>query len=169
MVIAQASINENGKITGGKLGNQNGKELNIKCVKKNNFKYILRFVNPQVQNNLALIAWIGAQNEHIGYDQTYRNTLWREAKKELSIGKIKVDCGCDCSSFVTVCAQLAYYSIFKEWLPGVDMSGNLPTTSNMIKKLRNTGRIVCYEKKEKVLPGDILVTPGKHTAIVVDV
>lgn len=170
--IAQASINEKGKITGGKFGNQNGKELNIIKLQKNNFKYTLRCCNPLVASVIAAVAELGVKNKHIGYGQAYRNSIWKQIKKMdvPHVAYIKEDCECDCSSFVSTCVLLAWYFIFGEWLQ-LGQEANLPCTSNMINRFKSTGKFVCLQKTklEDLKKGDILLNPGKHTVVVVSV
>ena len=165
MQIAQASIAEDGTKNGKKLGNQK-KELNIVNY-YGAWQYAIRFKRLDVAHNLALIAIAAVNNKMIGYSQLHRNTLWKYARACLSVGNIRTPCACDCSSLAAVCANLAYYSIFKKWL--IDYNGNLPTTRNIVKKLLATGAVTIIEKplKEELKIGDILVNEGKHTIILV--
>ena len=165
MQLAQASIAEDGTKNGKLLGNQK-KELNIVNY-YGAWQYAIRFKRLDVAQNLAAIAKAGVYNKMIGYSQLHRNTLWKYARACLSIGNIRTPCACDCSSYASVCANLAYYSIFKKWL--IDYKGNLPTTRNIVKKLLATGAVTIIEKplKEELKLGDILVKTGKHCTIIV--
>lgn len=167
MRLAQASISENGT-THGALGNQNNKELNFGKI-PNSFDFIIRANNPYMRKNIATIAITGVNNKHIGYSQLCRNNLWKKARKYLSIGGIKEDCACDCSSFVSVVVNLAYRSINGKWLPNYNIDINACTTRNLVEKLINTGQFVCFPyKKDNLSEGDIIVKVGKHTGIIVE-
>ena len=169
--IAQASISEK-KAIFGKKGNQNGNELNISNIKKNNFKYVLRFVNRDMAEACKIIAESGVKNKHIGYSQYDRMSLWVLVKNVyMALGTVAIDCNCDCASYVSTVCELAHWYIRREWMPNMNMEPNAPTTSNMLKKFRQTGLFYVFEKINitELKEGDILLTPGKHTAIVVEV
>ena len=167
MRIAQASISENGTIDG-KAGNQNGKELNIAPLTKGKWNKIIRFKYLDLAYYASIIAQAGVDNKRIGYSQFKRNSLWKEAKRVKSLGKINVNTSCDCSSFISVVVNLAHYARFKRWLPNYNIDFNACTTSNIAKKLYATGLFVVldFDLKECKL-GDIVVAEGKHTAIIV--
>lgn len=167
MKFAQASISEN-KTIHGALGNQNGRELNFGTI-PSNYDFIIRAVNPYMRENISKIAIAGVNNNNIGYSQLCRNTLWKKARKYVSIGRIKEPCACDCSSFVSVVVNLAYKAIAGVWLPNYNIDVNACTTKNLLEKLINTGEFVGYAKgTTKPTNGDILLKVGKHTGIVVN-
>ena len=108
------------------------------------------------------------RQQKIGYDQYQRNTLRTKAKAaDWNLGKITAACECDCSSFMTVCAEAAGIK-----MSGTYTSGNAPTTSTMRKKFKATGAFDVltsskYLKGTDYLKrGDILVKEGSHTVMV---
>lgn len=58
--IVHASLNEKGKITGGKTGDQTGKEICIRSfyVPSYGWKYHLRYEQPEEENNIAVGCYI---------------------------------------------------------------------------------------------------------------
>lgn len=167
MKIAQASIDERGKISGGKAGNQSGRELNI-STNNSKWEYAIRAKDPKVRKNIPIIAKAGVNNRRIGYNQARRNDLWNQAKHFLCIGGIYINTSCDCSSFVTTVLELAHYSINGKWLP-LDISNNCLTTSNMRSKLLSTGlfEVIKNPNKEDIQVGDVLLNESKHCSIVI--
>lgn len=166
MNIAQASISELGTIDG-KDGNQTGRELNIAKLKAGNWNKIIRPKNKTLAEYISKIAKAGVANKHIGYSQYKRNSLWREAKRFRSLGGITNKCSCDCSSFVSVVVNLAYYALTFSWLPNYNIDINACTTSNLAKKLELTSEFEVLDFNLKNCKrGDIVVAEGEHTAIV---
>ena len=167
MNIAQASISELGTIDG-ENGNQTGRELNISKLKAGNWNKIIRPKNKTLAEYISKIAQAGVANKRIGYSQYKRNSLWREAKRFKSLGGITNKCACDCSSFVSVVVNLAYYALSMKWLPNYNIDINACTTKNLAKKLELTSEFEVLEFKLKDCKhGDIVLAEGKHTAIVI--
>lgn len=167
MNIAQASISELGTIDG-KNGNQTGKELNIAKLKAGKWNKIIRPKNRTLAEYISKIAQAGVKNKHIGYSQFKRNSLWKEAKRIKSLGGITKNCACDCSSFVSVVVNLAYYALFMKWLPNYSIDFNACTTKNLAKKLEQTKEFEVLDFNLKdCKQGDIVLAEGKHTAIVI--
>ncbi len=166
--IGHSSIDENGHITGGKAGDQTGREVFITDWYKKGWTVLLRPKDANVAERMARACEAGCANDNIGYDQNQRNTL-RARAREVSwdLSKIAVPCECDCSSFMAVCAEAA----------GVDMeiaysSGNAPATKYMREKFLKTGAFEALtDKKYLTSPdwlqrGDVLVYEGHHTVMV---
>lgn len=114
---------------------------------------------------MAQACEAACNNNHIGYDQSQRNTLNQQAQLVgYNLAKIKTDCECDCSSLMTVCAQAAGISV-------PYTNGNAPRTANMEQAFASTGMFevlkdTIYLESDRYLKrGDILVTPGSHTAM----
>lgn len=146
--FAQASIDENGKIAGGVVGNQNGKELNTCSVYASSSKPWLFSViplNEAVRAEMNCQAKAGVANPYIGYDQYQRNTILIQAKKVgWDLSKITVACECDCSSFLATVMICAVYKVLGQ--AAGDMvynalyaGGNLPATGNFKSKLASLG------------------------------
>ena len=163
--IGHASIDERGKITGGSAGDQTGREVCTRSWYNRPWSLVLRPITTEVAELSARACEAACANSCIGYDQGQRNTLNTQAAKVgYDLSKIKCTCECDCSSLMTVCAQAA----------GVNIpyaSGNAPTTRTMRDVFASTGayRVLTETKyltsDAYLRRGDILVAPGKHTAM----
>lgn len=165
--IAHAVANENGSANGGSLGNQTGDimhahgELRFSIMPRY-WKYVLRAKKPKKADLIALDAELAVRNSKIGYSQDQRYTLLEEVKdKKYDCQKAKNNCACDCSSLVGVCLNFA----------GIPVTKYL-TTSNMLQYLYETGNFYMINAPElrddQYEVGDILLSPGNHTAIVVN-
>ena len=163
--IGHASIDENGKATGGASGDQNGKEVCIRNWYNGGWEFLVRPKNNAVAEKMALACEAGCANNNIGYDQNQRNTLNTQARKvNYDLSKITTPCETDCSAFVSVCVLAA----------GVDLDyeGNLPTTRTLQSKLTQTGAFEIYTDSQYLTGtdylrrGDILCKAGSHTVMV---
>lgn len=159
ITIGSARIDEHGKATGGKAGDQKQtSSTDYKGeVSMQNFYvsskgwYILRAKNPQVAFNIALAMTIACNNPNIGYNQVRRLDIIKAGTHATS------PTSCDCSSLVRQCVREA----------GIEV-GNF-TTSNEAAVLVGTGQFdkFVYTKGSQLYLGDILVTKTKgHTVIV---
>lgn len=168
MRIGHSSINELGKTSGGKAGDNNGREVCFSTYTKRNYNYVLRAKDKNIAEKIASACEDGCRNDHIGYSQPHRLTLRTQAKLVgMDLSRITKDCECDCSSFVAVCCECA-------GIPVPYPSGNAITTSNMKVHLMNTGYFDLltdskYLNSEKYLQrGDILVVVSSHTIIALE-
>lgn len=159
--IGHASSDERGKYSGGKAGDQTGREVCIRDWYNRPWNKVLRPKRPEVANRSVRTCRDACNNENIGYDQNQRTTLYTQAKAcGWVIAAITVPCECDCSSLMAVCAIAA----------GVNVSKDI-YTGNMVKALAATGEYeVLTEGKylasdAYLMPGDILVYEGHHTAM----
>lgn len=163
--IGHASVNENGKVSGGVRGDQNKKEVCIRPWYNKRWDFMIRAVDPVIANKIALACEAGCLNDNIGYSQTLRNTLHAEAKKVgYDLSKIETPCDCDCSSFMTICAIAG-------GVTELEYTGNAPTTRTMVTTFAKTGRFKVYqeaaylESDTHLKRGDILVKVGSHTVM----
>lgn len=166
--IGHASVDERGKIQGGTAGDQTGKEVCTRDWYAKGWTVLLRPKTAALAEKLAKACEAGCANNKIGYDQNQRNTLRAQARKAgYDLSRITTACECDCSSFMTVCAEAA----------GVNMdsaysSGNAPTTSTMQAKFTAIGQFDALTDKKYLTAsdylkrGDILVKKGSHTVMV---
>ena len=173
LVIGQAASDERGGIRGGRAGDQNGKEVattnwsySSNKSSYNHWEYVIRAKDPKTANKLAAFMKQAINNNHIGYDQKTpdRYSLYDEAKKvKWNIAAIKKDCETTCASVIGVCVYAA----------------GIPTpryydSSVIIDDLKDSGKFYFFtdsahtSKKDKLEPGDILVSPGSHTIMVID-
>ena len=155
-----ASQDERGKLTGGKAGDQTGKE--VKTGQWYNFgqKYVLRYKNRSKAHKHAEALRKICERNLAGYDQGQRLTLYNELNKvNFDVDKLKAKCECDCSSLQNACAIIAgarkiqasaYTGIM------VDVYKRSPDFEVLTdKKYLTSG--------DYLLEGDISVAPGKHT------
>lgn len=163
--IGSARIDENGKAHGGRAGDQTGKEVSTQSYYLHNKGWrVFRAKNPAVAEKIARCMQAACDNNHIGYDQYQRNTLYNEATQfGYDVSKVTKDVECDCSALVRVCC--AYAGIMG--LPADFRTGNMP--GNLLK----TGAFVeltgsKYQSQSLYLGrGDILVTKTSgHTVVV---
>lgn len=168
VVLASSSKDENGRYTGGKKGDQTGKEVYILNWYNSNWNYVLRPKDATLAENIARSAEAGCANNNIGYSQGARNTLYIEAQKVgLDLSKITTPCDCDCSSFVSICCICAGLS------PSIFYAGgNMRTTYNMKAACEVTGKFTIlsnsqYTQNSAYLKrGDILLNSNSHVVIV---
>ena len=163
--IGHASIDENGNATGGRAGDQTGKELCTRDWYTKGWNVLLRPVRTSLAEKSAQAMEAACRNELIGYDQGGRNTLYEKAKAvNFLLEAIEKACECDCSSLVHVCAIAGGANLTYE--------SNGYTTRTMVRAFVNSGDYVKltdskYLTTDKYLMrGDILVKEGSHTAMV---
>jgi hypothetical protein len=172
VTIGQATSDEHGNIRGGKAGDQSGSEVSMSkwdySSKKGsayNWQYVVRAKDPNKAKQIANNMIDACNNNHIGYDQKTpdRNTFFDEARKaNWNISDIKNNCETTCASAVSVCVNAAGIKTPKTTYSGI-----------LYKQLMDTGEFISFTNKDytansnKLLPGDILISPNKHTAMVV--
>lgn len=169
VTIGHASKTENGGIKNGKAGDQTGKEVCIRSWYARPWNVVIRFKDKEMREKVAQCMEWACANDRIGYDQNQRNTLLnavrnlgydpRQARKNVET---------DCSALVTLCC--IYAGIPERYLV---VGGNSATTSTLKSRLKATGEVEIFlttdytNSPKKLLRGDILLSEGHHTAIVV--
>ena len=164
--IAHASISENGSVNGA-AGDSTGKEVCTRSWYDKDWKYVIRFKNPEMREKIAKAMEAAAANNNIGYSQDSRNTLLREAEKvNWDITKITKKCNCDCSSLVSVAAIVA--GVAKK---AIYINSNCATTRTLRSRLNNTGLVEVLtdakytDSDEYALRGDIYLKEGSHVVV----
>lgn len=162
--IGSARIDERGKISGGKAGDQ--KQTSSSNDTKGEVSmqpfyvhklgwYTLRLKNADHANKAAKSMKTACNNTNIGYDQTNRYGVIKYGTDS----KVKTEC--DCSTLVRQCVKEA---------TGKDV-GDF-NTENEAAVLEDSGlfeKIKPYKLGDKLYTGDVLVTKTKgHTVIVTD-
>ena len=152
-------------------GNQTGRELAQGSWYNGGWTLLLRPKSPTVAERIAAAAETGVKNMNIGYGQADRNTARAQAKlHNMRLDLIDKPCNCDCSSFVSLCAEIAG-AIGEAQYSG----GNAPWTGNMREKFTGSGAFEALtEGKYLTSPdylrrGDILVNEPAatgHTVVV---
>lgn len=161
--IAHASIDERGRISGGKAGDQTGRELCIRDWYNAGWNTVIRIDDDKKARKLANKMRNAVNNPNIGYDQTNRLSFYYEMKANgFHPKRIENACETDCSALVAACANAV----------GVPVIPSM-TTYNEVEQFSKCG-VPCYILKDKsytadykkLREGDILVSGG-HTAVVV--
>lgn len=160
VIIGSARISENGRITGGKVGDQKQKAVPDYSGEVSEQEFyvhrkgwiVLRARNADVAKKLAIAMKTACNNPMIGYDQNNRLDIFNHGVNSI----VKTEC--DCSSLVRLCVQEA---------TGKKVSNfNTATEQSALAKLDMFDRYV-YKSGMELYEGDILVTATKgHTAIV---
>lgn len=107
--IYGASIDENGKASGGKAGNQTRCELRKQAWYRHTKGWrVFRAKDPEVAAKIAQDAKWAVNNMKIGYDQGQRLTLYNAAKPHgFNCRLVDKACETDCSALVRVCCAYA--------------------------------------------------------------
>lgn len=180
--IAHASIDENGKLAGGKAGDQTKKEICIRTMYYKPWTSRIHIDNDEIRkqfgNNMIDIA----KNDNCGYDQGGRNTILTEGEKvNFDFSKITTPCEGDCSSVVTAALLGAIYIVlgkeaYLEAKAIMVVSGNCATTSTFnsrVKKLTMIS-VKIYTSSTYVgsttnaVFGDIYNKAGSHIVAYID-
>ena len=158
VTIGSARIDERGRTTGGKAGDQ-AREISTQPWYKHSKGWIV--IRPKeaiAAERIAEAMERACANPRIGYDQAQRLSLWNAVKDYgYDPAKVPTLCETDCSALVRVCC--AYAGI---------ITPNF-TTADEVKTLKATGwfDILTDVKQSQLLRGDILCTKTKsHTAVV---
>ena len=159
--IVHATNNEVGGVVHGIPGDQTKREVLKQDFFNYEWEYVFRAKDASLSEKIAAFAQIIAENDHIGYGQDDRYTMYLLAKElGWDFAAISEDCATDCSQLV---ASVLIAS-------GVSVSPYM-YTGNEKGVLQGTGRFVTvkYEHDMKLLRGDIILTTKRgHTCIVVE-
>lgn len=155
-----ASIDERGKASGGKAGDQTGKEVRIGNWYDFGQSAVYRWKDRAKAKKYANIIKAICNNTHVGYDQGGRGTLNAELKKVgWDPAKLKVNCECDCSSEVVAGVNC----VAKKQLLSLSLyTGNLGQglmATGWFEKL--TGSKYC-DSSDYLMIGDIINAPNHH-------
>ena len=163
--MGSARIGENGKATGGAVGDQKQTstpdykgEVSMQTLSSfvgSKKWYIIRPKQALHASKIAQAMKIACNNANIGYDQNNRLGV-------ITYGvNATTKTECDCSSLVRACIKYA---------TGTDV-GNF-TTANEVSVLTNSGlfeKAIVYTSSTKIYDGDVFVTQSKgHTGICTD-
>lgn len=168
MSISNCSIDERGKATGGKAGDNNGKEWRIRSWYSSPWNCVLRYPDSKVRAMFSDMAEAAAKNNCVGYNQGKRLTFWNQLQKvDYKPENIKTKCDSDCSAGVAAIVKATGIRLGIKAMQ--DISPSL-TTRNMRKALKAAGFEVLTASKyltsdKYLLEGDILLNEGKHTCI----
>ena len=163
VIIGSARIDENGKISGGKAGNQTGEEI----VREEWYLHrkgwiLIRAKDAKKREKIAQDMEYICDNPNIGYDQSQNYTLYDAAKKyKFNASKVKEPCECDCARAVRGCVLYA----------GIECADFYTAIEPDVLNATGAFDILKDDKYVKssdyLLRGDILVTRTKgHTVVV---
>lgn len=163
VIIGSARIDERGKASGGKAGDQTGKEVSTQNWYKHSKGWVvLRAKDPKKAARIAQAMRAACANDNIGYDQYQNQTLWNAVKdKGYDPAKATVKCETDCARLVRVCCACAGI-IARDFYTATE-AAYLMDTGEFVKFTTSK-----YTNQDDYLgAGDILVTKTKgHTVVV---
>lgn len=157
--IVHARIDENGNIVGGKQGDQTGREVVKQDFYDDSWHTVYRAKEVAIAKHMVKGAEQIAKNDHIGYSQDRRYTMYEQAKKlNFNFDKIETDCSCDCSQMIATLIMSTGINVKKEFF-----------TWNMDGIMEQTGQFekIPYTKGMTLKAGDIVLKTG-HVVIVVE-
>lgn len=160
--IGHASIDENGRIAGGKVGDQTGKEICVRQWYSKPWNIYLECTDEKLADRAAHIMECICYDNNYGYDQNQRLTGYNDIIK--NGGRIHNAKGeFDCSSLVASCYKLA----------GLAVSPSC-TTRSLRVALMATGKFNEY-KDSKYLTSDkyakrggIYLKEGSHVVMALE-
>lgn len=160
--IGHASIDENGKVIGGKTGDQTGKEICTRNWYSKPWNVYLECTDENLADKAAKYMEQICQDDNYGYDQGQRLTGYNSIVDNK--GKVKGGKGeFDCSSLVASCYKLA----------GLNISHAL-TTRNLRSALLATGKFKAYtgakyiKSDEYAKRGGIYLKEGSHVVMALE-
>ena len=161
VTIGHASIDENGRATGGVAGDQTRKEVYTRTWYNKPWLAVFRPSNSVIAEKIAVAMEQACANNKIGYDQSQRTTLYTYAKQNnWDLSKITTACETDCSALVAVCINAAGIPVSRYMYTGNEESLLMATGS--FTKLTDSKYLTGSDYLKR---GDILLGSG-HTAIV---
>lgn len=170
--MSNCGQDENGEYSGGRAGDQSGKEWYLRSWYSYPWNYILRWKDESLGSLFADLAIEAANNDLIGYDQNERGTFWTHLKASGYHPKnITIACETDCSSGTIALIKAVGY------LKGISVLQNCGATytGNMMAYFQGVGKSYfdvltgkyltdsAYAKK-----GDINLNVQHHVNITVD-
>lgn len=169
-MIAQASIGGNGQVYDPHPRNQTGGELNIKQWSSRPWNCVLRPRDPNMGLRLATLQRDACRNQNIGYDWARRTTYFSKLRAaNWNPSAIRDKCDTDCSALT--CANIAAVGHLmnnSQWASLGQLS-----THYMRSALTSRGFLLLTDSRyltsdKYLLPGDVLLNDGKHTAVNLD-
>ena len=164
--ISNSGSDENKSYTGGKAGDQTGKEWQLKPWYSRPWSVVLRFPDQAVALTIAKLGIAAALNDLIGYDQAQRTTYWKQLQAAgYDPSKITVACEEDCTAGVSANVKAAGFIHGIKALQDVSIC----SSRNMKSVLTKAGFKALTDSKyltgtKYLLPGDILLYENHHAA-----
>ena len=143
-MISNCSGDENGKLHGGKAGDQTSREWRIRDWYNRPWTCILRHPDAKVRESIAVLGEKAAKNDNIGYDQYQRTTYWLALKKvNYDPSKITTACESDCSAGVCTNVKATGYLLDIDELKSIEII----STHSMRSHFKAHGFTVLTESK----------------------
>ena len=165
--ISNSGQDERGQYTGGKAGDQSGKEWALCRWYSRPWTVVLRYPDPNVGRKIAELGIAAALNDRIGYDQSQRGTYWTQLQAAgFDPSRITVACEEDCTAGVTANVKAAGYLLGIKSLAEI---GSGTSSRNMRSRFVAAGFIALTDAKylkgcDYLMPGDILLYESHHAA-----
>jgi hypothetical protein len=165
VLVGSARIDENGKVSGGKAGDQTGKEVSTQNWYLHSKGWrVFRLNDSKLAIMLAKVISDLCANNHVGYNQSENTDLWNKLKAlNWDWTKLEKDCNTDCAQLVRAALRC------------VGINTDFFTTSNEPEGLLKTGKFTELKGTEYtnssiyLKAGDILCTKTKgHTVVVLN-
>lgn len=161
--IGSAISDENNRLTGGKAGDQTGKEVKTQAwyLHSKGWK-VFRAKDPKKAELIAENMQKACDNNKIGYDQSQNSTLYDLAKNVgFDCGKVTEACETDCAKLVRICVLYAGIQV-RDFYTGNE--ANALTDTGEFEELTDHRFTTSENYLER---GDILVTKTQgHTVVV---
>ncbi len=167
--IGSARIDERGKISGGKAGDQTGKEVSTQNWYKHSKGWrVLRAKDPAMRPYIAKAVEEACASSLIGYDQNQRSSLYNAIKGNgFDIGTLVKAVETDCSALVRVCASYACAQTGKSIVIADFYTANQASrllATGLFEELKGSKYT---DQSAYLCRGDVLVTKTKgHTVVV---
>ena len=155
--VGYASLGSNGKVSGDKLGDNNGREVKVTDWYNFGQDTVYRFKDRNKAAQFADTIQKAINNNNIGYDQSRRLTFYNAlVKANGDPAMINTPCACDCSSLVAACLRSVR----------IDVSEALTTTyMSNIMKTNEFIVITNATDPEILMTGDIINAAGHHVVV----
>lgn len=164
--ISNSGGDQYGNIRGGKAGDNNGREWEVRNWYSYPWDCIIRHPDDKTRELIAELAIEAANNNKIGYDQYERQTYWNQlVKAKYRPSKITTACEADCSAGVIANVKAVGYLLGNSKLKNLTST----YTGNMEVGFKAAGFKILTDSKyltstAYLLPGDILLNRSHHTA-----
>lgn len=168
-MISNAGHDENGKLHGGKAGDQTGTEYRVIKWYSRPWSHVIRPKTREIGNMIADVAKAAANNNKIGYDQYQRKTYYNALKAaKWYPEKIKSAVECDCSASTIANVIAAGHRLGIKALTNLSpdaYTGNIRSVLMASKCFITLTDKKYLDSDKYLLPGDILLYENHHVAI----
>lgn len=170
-MISNCGHDENGRYSGGQAGDQTDGEWQIQEWYNRPWNVVLRHPDNNIGAMIAELAIEAANNPNIGYDQNQRTSFyWNLKGVDWRPSRITTPCETDCSAGVAALVIATGHLMGDKNLQGISPD---IYTGNERAALVSTGFEALTDEIYRtsaryLLPGDILLLEGHHTAINLD-